>query len=207
MRTLLPALLIVALLATPGLAQIRYSDDEGVTHWVDSPDQVPERFRVRATGRPTPPPQPAGINWEQQSRDLQRQADAERTKRQAQEAEQARQLAAQEDATQRAAAAEQAEAARQVAHSVTYVVKGNGTSAALTYANEQGGTVQETVRVPWHTSFDVRAGAFLYLSATTAYGDGVAVEILVDGSEFKRAAGSASAAGGAVSARASGSCC
>ena len=40
--------LLFVVLASPLAAQIRYTDDEGVTNWVDSMDQVPPKYRSGA---------------------------------------------------------------------------------------------------------------------------------------------------------------
>jgi len=42
---------VIAVAASVALAQVRYTDGEGVTHWVDSLDQVPEKSRAGAIGR------------------------------------------------------------------------------------------------------------------------------------------------------------
>lgn len=93
---------------------------------------------------------------------------------------------------------------RPVDYSVTYLVGGTASEAALTYQNEQGGTQQEKVRVPWQKSFRMQRGGFLYISAQNqgSYGD-ITVQITVNGSEFKRS----TASGGYTIASASGSCC
>jgi hypothetical protein len=90
------------------------------------------------------------------------------------------------------------------AHSVTYYVEGSTSSASLTYNNEQGGTQQEKVSVPWQKTFSMRGGNFIYISAQNqeSYGD-ITVRIVVDGKEFKRS----NASGGYTIASASGSCC
>lgn len=87
---------------------------------------------------------------------------------------------------------------------VTYLVEGTASQAALTYQNEQGGTQQEKVDVPWQKSFRMQRGSFLYISAQNqgSYGR-ITVRITVNGSEFKRS----DASGGYTIASASGSCC
>ena len=56
MKLALAVLLLVVLIAPSlALAQIRYKDAEGVMHFVDSIDQVPEQYRAGAVGRPVPP--------------------------------------------------------------------------------------------------------------------------------------------------------
>jgi hypothetical protein len=90
------------------------------------------------------------------------------------------------------------------ASSVTYFVEGSARSASLTYSNEQGGTEQDKVMLPWQKTMSVKEGRFLYLSAQNQdqYGD-ITVRITVNGREVKR-----STATGAYSiASASGSCC
>ncbi len=89
-------------------------------------------------------------------------------------------------------------------HSVTYYVEGSTGSASLTYNNEQGGTQQEKVSVPWQKSFSMQRGNFVYISAQNqqSFGD-ISVRIVVDGKEFKRS----EASGGYTIASASGSCC
>lgn len=43
----------------PAAAQVRYKDDEGVTHFVNSIDEVPERYRRGAVGEPVPETKPS----------------------------------------------------------------------------------------------------------------------------------------------------
>src|SRR5262245_20170438 len=50
--------LVLVVLVSPLAAQIRYTDDEGVTNWVDSMDQVPPKYRsgaVDTSPRVAPP--------------------------------------------------------------------------------------------------------------------------------------------------------
>jgi uncharacterized paraquat-inducible protein A len=42
---------------------------------------------------------------------------------------------------------------QQADYFVTYLVEGTTNDAALTYQNEQGGTQQEKIQVPWQKSF------------------------------------------------------
>jgi hypothetical protein len=49
----------LALPAFPASGQIVYRDAEGVTHLVDSFDQVPPEYRAKAGGSPTVPGQPS----------------------------------------------------------------------------------------------------------------------------------------------------
>jgi len=62
-------IVLVVLLLAPALAaaQVRYKDDEGIWHFVNSIDEVPEKYRKGAVGRqPSAPanqfgkPLPAG---------------------------------------------------------------------------------------------------------------------------------------------------
>ncbi len=55
------------------VAQFRYKDDEGITHFVNSMDQVPEQYRKGAVGGPVPPAKPTGIDWERKAREDERQ--------------------------------------------------------------------------------------------------------------------------------------
>lgn len=87
---------------------------------------------------------------------------------------------------------------------VTYHVVGEGTdSASLTYENSEGGSQQETVRLPWQKTFSVQEGDFLYISAQNQDDRGtIAVQIRVDGRDFKTSQSS----GAYTIATASGSC-
>jgi hypothetical protein len=58
--------LLLAIVAAPAAAQVRYKDDEGVTHFVDSINDVPEKYRSGAIGGPSPKGQPSGIDWNQE---------------------------------------------------------------------------------------------------------------------------------------------
>jgi len=86
---------------------------------------------------------------------------------------------------------------------IGYFVEGSAGEVALTYQNEQGGTQQENVRVPWQRSLRMQRGSYLYLSAQNqgSYGD-LTVRITINGHEFKRS----DARGGYTIATASGSC-
>jgi hypothetical protein len=70
----LSSLLLLAILSSGPLiasAQIRYKDAEGVTHWVDSLEMVPEPYRAGAVGRPTSPPaQPSEADTQAEARRL-----------------------------------------------------------------------------------------------------------------------------------------
>jgi len=88
-------------------------------------------------------------------------------------------------------------------HAVEYVVEGTARTAGVTYHNEQGGTQQEMVRVPWSMTMPMETGDFLYVSAQNQAESGeLTIRILVDGNEFKRS----DARGGYTIASASGSC-
>ena len=87
---------------------------------------------------------------------------------------------------------------------VAYTVSGSTNSASLTYANSQGGTVQQTVAVPWSIQYTMRAGDFLYISAQNQNDVGsVTSEIRINGYPFKTTTSN----GAYVIATASGSCC
>jgi hypothetical protein len=89
-------------------------------------------------------------------------------------------------------------------HSVTYRVDGTAKFASVVYENEQGGTEQETVRVPWQKDLTIPGGQFVYISAQNNLSEGgVTVSIVADGKEFKRS----ESYGGYKIATASGSCC
>jgi len=89
-------------------------------------------------------------------------------------------------------------------YAIEYSVSGLTTEASVTYENEQGGTQQEKVVVPWHKSFTASSGKFLYLSAQNGrdFG-GIVATIRVDGQDFKKS----QSEGGYVIATASGTCC
>jgi len=74
---------------------------------------------------------------------------------------------------------------------VTYKVTGTASQASLTYRNEQGGTEQTKVRIPWQESLTVKRGAFLYLSAQNEGKSGsVTCEIWVDDVKWKESTSS-----------------
>lgn len=50
-------------------------------------------------------------------------------------------------------------------YKVTYKVGGSTSKASITIQNASGGTEQREVRVPWSSSFNVKPGQFVYLSA------------------------------------------
>lgn len=71
--------------------------------------------------------------------------------------------------------------------SVIYRVDGSASRASLTYNNEQGGTQQENVTIPWYKTFVMKPGTFLYISAQNQGSAGnVIVVIDVDGTDAKR---------------------
>jgi hypothetical protein len=153
----MPFVLLVSFLS-PADAQIRYKDDEGVTHFVNSIDEVPPKYRAGAVGGPVPAQKPApssgtgsGTDWERKAREVDQRAERERARRAAQEAKERR-------------------------YSVTYIVEGSTSAASLTYRNDQGGTQQEKVAVPWSA-----------ISAQNQNRNGdITVRILIEGREFKR---------------------
>jgi hypothetical protein len=74
---------------------------------------------------------------------------------------------------------------------VTYKVTGTASRASLTYENEQGGTEQTEIRIPWQESMTVKRGAFLYLSAQNEGESGsVTCEIWVDNVKWKESTSS-----------------
>lgn len=86
-RTALLAPFVIVALFSPSLAQVRYTDDEAVVHFVDSINDVPEKYRARAVGGPTPPPtpttregaQPRGTtDWDKKAQDAKPDADQEK---------------------------------------------------------------------------------------------------------------------------------
>ena len=69
---------------------------------------------------------------------------------------------------------------------VTYRVTGTASWVSLTYANEQGGTEQTEVRIPWQHTMTVERGVFLYLAAQNGGESGsVTSEIWVDNAKWK----------------------
>jgi len=74
---------------------------------------------------------------------------------------------------------------------VTYKVTGTASRAFLTYENEQGGTEQTEVSIPWQQSMTVKRGAFLYLSAQNEGKTGsVTCEIWIDEVKWKESTSS-----------------
>jgi hypothetical protein len=87
---------------------------------------------------------------------------------------------------------------------VTYAVSGTTKSAGLTYANSQGGTVQEIVSVPWSKQYILKTNDFMYISAQNQQDSGsVITEIRVNGIAVK----TTTSTGKYVIATSSGSCC
>jgi hypothetical protein len=83
-------LVLLAGAATPLTAQVRYKDSEGVMHWVNSIDEVPERYRAGAGGRPVAPlPPGTKSDWEEREEQKAREIDRQRQERKV-EQEQAR---------------------------------------------------------------------------------------------------------------------
>lgn len=79
--------------------------------------------------------------------------------------------------------------AREIKHTVVYSVTGrNVDKASITYQNEQGGTDQKTVFLPWSETFSVKDGASLYLSAQMDNDRGdIFVSLSVDGKVLQKA--------------------
>src|SRR5262245_16664429 len=84
MMTVVLLLAVLAGTSPPAAAQVRYKDDEGVTHWVNSRDEVAPKYRPGATGTSQPETKPAAWNpsdpgyWDRKAKD----ADARREKEQ-----------------------------------------------------------------------------------------------------------------------------
>jgi len=71
-------------------------------------------------------------------------------------------------------------------YKVIYKITGTASRASLTYNNEQGGTEQTEVAIPWEKQFTVKRGEFLYISAQNEGETGsVTCEIWVDGKKWK----------------------
>jgi len=73
-----------SILLAPGLsdAQVRYKDDDGVWHFVNSIDEVPAKYRGAAAGRPvapgSPSPSPATTDWERKAKEADARRDQEK---------------------------------------------------------------------------------------------------------------------------------
>jgi hypothetical protein len=92
----------------------------------------------------------------------------------------------------------------QTLYVISYEVYGSAGSASVTYSNEDGGTQQEIVSLPWKTKFHAREGHFLYISAQgRSERGGVTVEIKINGVQDKMATSS----GGFTIASVSDRCC
>jgi len=71
---------------------------------------------------------------------------------------------------------------------VTYRVAGSARSALVTYSNDQGGTEQQTVPLPWSWPMHVKKGAILQVTAQSQDSAGdVTVDIDADGQNRKEA--------------------
>lgn len=70
----------------------------------------------------------------------------------------------------------------------TYRVSGSAHSALITYSNDQGGTEQQTVPLPWSWPMHVKNGAILQVTAQSqdAKGD-ITVDIDANGQNRKEA--------------------
>ena len=66
-----------------------------------------------------------------------------------------------------------------------YVVSGSATSASITYNNEQGGTEQVNVNLPWEKEMKVSAGAILTIVAQNGGSGSLTCEIWVDDEQRK----------------------
>jgi hypothetical protein len=70
-------------------------------------------------------------------------------------------------------------------HKVIYVVNGSATSAFVTYSNEQGGTEQVDVSLPWKKEFSISSSASLSVVAQNGGSGSITCEIWMDGKELK----------------------
>lgn len=76
---------------------------------------------------------------------------------------------------------------------VEYVVEGSARSASLTYSNEQGGTEQHEVSLPWRKLVVMRKRGFAYISAQNKSDSGdIKVEVHLNGVPVKASQSSAS---------------
>lgn len=76
-------------------------------------------------------------------------------------------------------------------YKVVYKVTGTATRASLTYNNQQGGTEQKEVNIPWEGRLTVKKGAFLYISAQNDGSTGsVTCEIWVNDVKWKESTSS-----------------
>lgn len=60
MKTIIVTAAALAILAGTAQAQVKYTDDQGNSHWVESRTQVPEKYRDRWTRPDLPQLQPSG---------------------------------------------------------------------------------------------------------------------------------------------------
>lgn len=92
-----------------------------------------------------------------------------------------------------------------VIHNVEYAVTGIATTeASLTYSNNQGGTEQQTVTLPWSKTMPMIKGQHFYLSAQNSESTGtIYAQISVDGKLVKLSESS----GAYTIATAHGNCC
>ena len=75
---------------------------------------------------------------------------------------------------------------------VKYRVQGTGQQADVTYENEQGGTEQRDIPIPWVHTLTMKSGSFVYL-ATQSHDDAtrtITCEIWVDGELYKTSSSS-----------------
>jgi hypothetical protein len=71
-------------------------------------------------------------------------------------------------------------------YDIAYEILGTTHTAMLTYQNEQGGTQQEIVDVPWTKTFKTTKKIFLYLSAQNRANHGdITANIFIDGRLFR----------------------
>ncbi len=74
---------------------------------------------------------------------------------------------------------------------VTYKITGSASRASITYENEQGGTEQGVVKIPWERSLTAKKLQFLYISAQNEDEFGsITCEIWVDGIKWRESTSS-----------------
>lgn len=74
---------------------------------------------------------------------------------------------------------------------VVYKISGTASRAFLTYQNEQGGTEQTEISIPWKGTLTVKEGEFLYISAQNQGDSGsVTCEIWVNDTKWKESTSS-----------------
>ena len=78
--------------------------------------------------------------------------------------------------------------APQAVHEVQYGVGGSARSASITISNEDGGTEQMEVALPWHRALQMKDGDFAYVSAQNEDRSGgyITCGIVVDREPWKR---------------------